>query len=159
MARLTFTHTIFRQSEWYFLTRNCSQLIDILFSGFEADLLSEELSRFTPVPIPYKPPFNWGLLTTVILGIVSFLLSLRFIIPVLASRWTWAAVVIIATTVFTGGFMFVRIRGSPWVGSTKKGLTWMAGGYQNQYGMEVQIVSGICKHHPGFVENMLISWL
>lgn len=45
--------------------------------------------------------------------------------------------------------MFVRIRGMPWVGQTREGTTWLAGGYQNQYGMEVQVISGICEHICG----------
>ncbi|KIM29014.1 hypothetical protein M408DRAFT_329052 [Serendipita vermifera MAFF 305830] len=111
--------------------------------GFEADIMAEVLSAFTPVPIPYKPPFNWAFLGTVIMGIVTLLVSARFILPILSSRWTWAAVIIAASVVFTSGIMFVRIRGSPWVGRTKQGASWLAGGYQNQYGMEVQVIAGV----------------
>lgn len=42
----------------------------------------------------------------------------------------------------TSGFMFTRIRGMPYVGHDG---SWIAGGYQNQFGQEVQVVSMICK--------------
>lgn len=69
---------------------------------------------------------------------------MRLVLPILASRWIWAAVVISSSIVFTTGIMFVRIRNSPWVGQGKQG-SWLAGGYQNQYGMEVEVMTGICE--------------
>ena len=42
----------------------------------------------------------------------------------------------------TSGFMFTRIRGVPYVGQDG---SWIAGGFQNQFGQEVQVVSMICK--------------
>jgi oligosaccharyltransferase complex subunit gamma len=120
-------------------------------SGFDADTLAEELSKFTPARIPYSPPFNWGLLGTAVMGLLTLLMSARFVLPVLASRWTWAAVIIVSSIIFTSGIMFVRIRGTPWVGRTQTGTSWLAGGYQNQYGMEVQVIAGVCEcssNHP-----------
>ncbi|KAG8821991.1 regulator of ime2 [Serendipita sp. 399] len=111
--------------------------------GFDAESLAEEMSRYTPAKIPYKPPFNWGLLMTGLSGLAAFLLSLKFILPILASRWIWAGVITIASVVFTAGIMFVRIRGAPMVGGSKRGASWIASGYQNQYGMEVQVIGSI----------------
>lgn len=91
------------------------------------------------------------MLITTIIGVLSVLLSLKFVLPILASRWTWAAVIIIASIVFTAGIMFVRIRGTPWVGQTREGTSWLAGGYQNQYGMEVQVIAGICERFHVFI--------
>jgi oligosaccharyltransferase complex subunit gamma len=116
-----------------------------MYSGFDAESLTEALSKTTPTKIPYKPPFNWSLLTSVIMLILSLLLSIRLILPVLASRWTWAVAITLGIIVFTSGVMFVRIRGSPWAGRGKQGTTWLASGYQNQYGMEIQVMAGICK--------------
>lgn len=79
------------------------------------------------------------------MGVLTLALSARFVLPILASRWTWAAVIIASSIIFTSGIMFVRIRGTPWVGRTKEGTTWLAGGYQNQYGMEVQVIAGTCE--------------
>ncbi|KAG8803154.1 oligosaccharyl transferase subunit ost3/OST6 [Serendipita sp. 398] len=111
--------------------------------GFEAEALADELSRFTPTKVPYKPPFNWGLVTTGVSGLAAFLLSLKYLLPILASRWVWAGLITVASVIFTAGIMFVRIRSAPWVGGNKKGTSWIAGGYQNQYGMEVQVIGGV----------------
>ena len=105
-----------------------------------------ELSKYTPTKIPYKPPVNWALITTAVSGVFAFLLALRFIIPILASRWIWALLITVACVIFTSGIMFVRIRSSPWVGSGKNGPSWIAGGYQNMYGVEVQGIAGICEY-------------
>lgn len=114
------------------------------FSGFDIDTLIEQLSKTTPVPIPYSPPPNYGAMITLGSGALSLLLVVRYLRPIITSRWTWAALVIGGSTVFTSGFMFVRIRGTPWVVQRNGQAQWMAGGYQSQYGMEVQVIGAIC---------------
>lgn len=124
------------------------QQIDVLilcpFSGFDLEALVEQISRTTPVPIPYSPPPNYSAIITLGIGALSLILAARYLTPILTSRWTWAALVIGGSTIFTSGFMFVRIRGSPWVSNRNGQPQWMAGGYQNQYGMEVQVIAAIC---------------
>ncbi len=49
-----------------------------------------------------------------------------------------------------GGFMFVRIRASPYAGQVRgqNGQitpSYIAAGYQNQYGAETQLIAGICE--------------
>jgi len=111
--------------------------------GFDVEALVEQISRTTPVPIPYSPPPNYGAIIMVVLGALSLLLTVRYFTPILTSRWTWAALVIGASIIFPSGIMFVRIRGSPWVSNRNGQQQWMAGGYQSQYGMEVQVISAI----------------
>ncbi|KAJ7632636.1 oligosaccharyl transferase subunit OST3/OST6 family [Roridomyces roridus] len=93
--------------------------------GFEAGPLAQHLSRHTPIPIPYTAPFDWARWTTTAAG-------------VLANRWTWAVVSILTSLVMTSGYMFTRIRNSPFMGGDG---SWIAGGFQNQYGQEVQVIS------------------
>jgi len=112
--------------------------------GFDAGALIEQLSKTTPVSVPYSPPPNYSAITTLVLGALSLLLAARYLTSVFTSRWTWAALVIGGSITFTSGFMFVRIRGSPWVARGQNNQPqWMAGGYQNQYGMEVQVIGAI----------------
>jgi len=66
----------------------------------------------------------------------------KFIAPILNSRWTWAAITVITSLVMTSGFMFTRIRGTPYSGP---GGQWIMAGYQNQFGQEVHVVAAICK--------------
>ena len=134
-----------KRSTYYHSLRQIDVLIPCSCSGFDHESLIEQLSKTTPVRIPYSPPPNYGAITTLVLGALSLLLTVRYLAPILTSRWTWAALVIGASITFTSGFMFVRIRGSPWVSSSRNGSPqWMAGGYQSQYGMEVQVIGAIC---------------
>lgn len=77
-----------------------------------------------------------------IVGALGIALTLRFVSPILHSRWTWAVGTISTSLVMTGGYMFTRIRSVPYTGGDGQ---WIAPGYQNQYGQEVWVVAGICK--------------
>ncbi|PPQ66066.1 hypothetical protein CVT26_010808 [Gymnopilus dilepis] len=108
--------------------------------GFEARPLAEFLSKFTPVPIPYKDPIDWAKFVTIAIGVLGSLLFLRFIAPIVQNRWSWAAATVVTILVMVGGYMFTRIRGVPYNGGNGN---WIAGGYQNQFGQEVQVVAFI----------------
>lgn len=111
------------------------------YSGFEAGPLAESLSQHTPVPIPYKAPIDWGRWATVAAFGVIFAVTLRFIAPILQSRWTWAAGTVLTILIMTAGHMFTRIRGAPNSGPNGQ---WIAPGYQNQFGQETQVVAMTC---------------
>lgn len=69
-----------------------------------------------------------------------------YLLPVLQSRNVWAAVSLIAILLFTSGHMFNHIRKVPYIaGDGKGGISYFAGGFQSQYGMETQIVAAMCK--------------
>ncbi|KAJ3507875.1 hypothetical protein NLJ89_g6060 [Agrocybe chaxingu] len=106
--------------------------------GFDPAPLAEFLSKHTPIPIPYRAPVDWAHWTTVAIGVLGAALVLRFIMPIVRSRWSWAAVIVITSLVMTSGYMFTRIRNVPYNGGDGH---WIAAGYQNQYGQEVQVVS------------------
>ncbi|TFY64023.1 hypothetical protein EVJ58_g2907 [Rhodofomes roseus] len=108
--------------------------------GFDAAPLAEQLSRHTPVPIPYKAPIDYSRIASGLFVLLSFVAALRFISPILKSRWTWAAITIITSLIMTSGFMFVRIRGMPYNGPNGQ---WIAGGYQTQFGQEVHVIAMI----------------
>ncbi|KAF9227902.1 hypothetical protein BS17DRAFT_774472 [Gyrodon lividus] len=108
--------------------------------GFEAGPLAEQLSIHTPIPIPYKAPIDWSKLGTLVLLVPIVTLIFRFIRPVIQNRWVWAAGTILVSLIMTAGFMFTRIRGVPYTGQDG---SWIAGGYQNQFGQEVQVVAMI----------------
>jgi len=71
-----------------------------------------------------------------------------YILPIIQNRNLWAAFSLIAVLLFTSGHMFNHIRGVPYVaGDGKGGISYFAGGYSNQFGMETQIIAAMCKWH------------
>ena len=50
---------------------------------------------------------------------------------------------------FTSGHMYNHIRKVPYVtGNGKGGITYFAGGFSNQFGIETQIIAAVCKLSP-----------
>ncbi len=118
----------------------------------KADPIHAWLSRHLPSGAP-KPPLNRPInylrsatITTVVLGLITLLtVAWPYILPFVQNRNLWAAVSLIAILMFTSGHMFNHIRKVPYVTQDGKGgLTYFAGGFQNQLGMETQIVAAMC---------------
>jgi len=102
---------------------------------------------------PIKRPVNWIRIiavTTTALGTITFLsVSWPYLLPIIQSRNLWAAISLIAILLFTSGHMFNHIRKVPYVaGDGHGGISYFAGGFSNQYGLETQIVAAMCKIHP-----------
>ncbi|KAG5642960.1 hypothetical protein DXG03_001842 [Asterophora parasitica] len=108
--------------------------------GFDAAPLAESLSKHTPIPIPYRDPIDWAKYISIATGVLGLLVTLRFISPIIQSRWTWALGTVAISLVMTSGYMFTRIRNSPFTGGNGN---WVAAGFQNQFGQEVSVVAGI----------------
>ena len=67
-------------------------------------------------------------------------------LPIIQNRNIWAAVSLIAILLFNSGQMYNHIRKVPYVsGDGKGGLSYFAPGFQNQFGLETQIVAAMCK--------------
>lgn len=95
-------------------------------------------------------PINWVLwiaVTTSILGGITFLsVAWPYLLPILQNRNVWAAISLILILLFTSGHMFNHIRKVPYVaGDGKGGVSYFAGGFSSQYGLETQIVAAMCK--------------
>ena len=86
-------------------------------------------------------------ITTTMLGIVSLTsVAWPYMLPVLQNRNLWAGMSLITILLFTSGHMFNHIRKVPYVaGDGKGGISYFAGGFSNQFGMETQIVAAMCK--------------
>lgn len=98
-------------------------------------------------------PINWvrGIaVTTTILGTITFVsVAWPYVLPVIQNRNVWAAISLIAILLFTSGHMFNHIRKVPYVaGNGKGGVSYFAGGFSNQYGLETQIVAAMCMLFP-----------
>lgn len=102
-----------------------------------------------------RRPINWMkwvVTITLLLGGGSALVTAsRYIIPVLQNRSVWASISLISILLFTSGHMFNHIRKVPYVaGDGRGGISYFAGSFQSQYGMETQVVAAICEF-SGFV--------
>jgi OST3 / OST6 family, transporter family len=113
-------------------------------------------SRIPPGPRPaIARPINYAkgiFVTTAILGVLTVLkVAWPLIQPVLQNRNLWAAISLIMILLFTSGHMFNHIRKVPYVsGNGKGGISYFAGGFSNQYGMETQIVAAMCKSREAY---------
>lgn len=85
---------------------------------------------------------------TLLLGAITlFTVTSPYVIPIVQNRNVWAAISLIAILLFTSGHMFNHIRKVPYVaGDGRGGISYFAGGFSNQFGMETQIVAGMCKY-------------
>jgi oligosaccharyltransferase complex subunit gamma len=84
---------------------------------------------------------------TLLLGAITlFTVTSPYVIPIIQNRNIWAAISLIAILLFTSGHMFNHIRKVPYVaGDGRGGISYFAGGFSNQFGMETQIVAAMCK--------------
>jgi len=83
----------------------------------------------------------------VLLGAVTFVsVAWPYILPIVQNRNLWAAISLIIVLLFTSGHMFNHIRKVPYVaGDGRGGMSYFAGGFSNQFGLETQIVAAMCK--------------
>ncbi|KAK4548891.1 hypothetical protein LTR36_008664 [Oleoguttula mirabilis] len=82
---------------------------------------------------------------TAVLGVITFFtVAAPYLLPIIQNRNLWAAVSLIAVLLFTSGHMFNHIRKVPYVAADGKGgVSYFAGGFQNQFGLETQIVAAM----------------
>lgn len=104
--------------------------------------------------IPYTAPLNYaligGAIGTVFALFIGYYVFGDIILAFLSSRWIWGIGSLALIITMLSGFMFVRIRHSPYGGQArgpngKPTVQHVAAGYQNQYGAEVQIIGAICE--------------
>ncbi|KAK4140548.1 magnesium transporter protein 1 [Dichotomopilus funicola] len=115
-----------------------------------ADVVHNWLSKQLPdrPHPPIKRPINWmrWISTFVVLSgtLTACSVAWPYVLPVIQSRTVWAAITLISILLFTSGHMFNHIRNVPYVaGDGKGGISYFASGFQNQYGLETQIVAAM----------------
>ena len=117
-----------------------------------ADSIHAWLSRQLP-NVPHPPlvrPINYfkiALVMTSVLGLISFsTIAAPYVWPFVQNRNLWAAISLISILLFTSGHMFNHIRSVPYAAPDGKGgLHYFASGFQNQFGLETQIVAAMCE--------------
>ncbi|KAI0008103.1 hypothetical protein F4779DRAFT_467096 [Xylariaceae sp. FL0662B] len=115
-----------------------------------AEKVNEWLSRHLPGR-PHPPvhrPINYVKWVVTIVGLLGaigvFSKAWPYILPVIQNRNVWAGLTLIVILLCTSGHMFNQIRKVPYVaGNGRGGLTYFASGFQNQLGLETQVVAFI----------------
>ena len=126
------------------------RLLTVLtYSGLAAPGFHTWISNLTPQPFALHVPFNpvpiIVTLTALVIGGVGTYAMWNQILPIAQSRIVWGAASIVLILVFTSGHMWNRIKNAPYVQVGRDGATsWIAGGYQNQLGLESQVVAAMC---------------
>ncbi|KIO26222.1 hypothetical protein M407DRAFT_243789 [Tulasnella calospora MUT 4182] len=125
---------------------------DFNMHSFDAENFAHQLSSHTPVVIPWTKPFNWALFSSVVMTVAlvasAYVLFGDAIIALLTSRWIWALGCLAFILTMVGGYMFVKIRMNPWAGAVRGRdgrpmISYVANGYQNQYGAETWITTAL----------------
>ncbi|KAI2630032.1 OST3/OST6 family protein [Xylaria nigripes] len=98
-----------------------------------------------PHPPVYRPVnyARWVVLTVSGLGFLGVVSKLwPYLLPIIQNRNVWAGLSLFGILLFTSGHMFNQIRKVPYVAvDGRGGISYFAGGFQNQYGLETQIVA------------------
>ncbi|KAK0386693.1 hypothetical protein NLU13_6527 [Sarocladium strictum] len=115
-----------------------------------AEQVHSWLARQTPDrPHPaVKRPINWlrwiSTLVIILGAVTATATASPYVLPIIQNRNLWAAVSLISILLFTSGHMFNQIRKVPYVaGDGKGGISYFAGGFQTQYGLETQIIAAM----------------
>jgi oligosaccharyltransferase complex subunit gamma len=108
-----------------------------------AEQIHAWIARQVPADAP-KPSISRPINRAKIGSITLLAVAWPYIIPILQNRNLWAAFSLITVLLFTSGHMFNHIRKTPYVqGDGKGGISYFAGGFSNQFGLESQIIAAI----------------
>ncbi|KAF3169870.1 oligosaccharyl transferase subunit ost3/OST6 [Orbilia oligospora] len=111
-----------------------------------AEAVARWVTTHTKHTVTIHRPFNYVKLFSFIGGIIGTAtlskLAYPYLAPALFSRNLWAAISLVSVLLFTSGHMFNHIRKVPYVVQGRGGgVSYIAGGFSNQLGLETQIVA------------------
>ncbi|KAI5793273.1 hypothetical protein EDC01DRAFT_690843 [Geopyxis carbonaria] len=120
---------------------------DFTGAATPAESVAAFITQHTPqYPIRVQRPYDYAkagkLAGGVVLALAILRVAFKTLKPAIHSRNLWAALSLILILLFTSGHMFNHIRHVPYVANNGKGgISYIAGGFSNQFGMETQIVA------------------
>ncbi|PWW77132.1 hypothetical protein C7212DRAFT_277706 [Tuber magnatum] len=119
---------------------------DFTQHGTPAEAVAHLISQHTTYAPPVSRPFDYvkfgGMAGLLLVAITIVSIAFSIIKPIIYSRNLWAAISLIAVLLFTSGHMFNHIRHVPYVvNDGRGGISYVASGFSNQFGLETQIVA------------------
>ncbi|KAL6927973.1 hypothetical protein ACO0SA_004597 [Hanseniaspora valbyensis] len=113
------------------------QRIEVLINSFVHHFGLKDYAIYKPVDYVSKA------ITASAVLLVVFLLKKfnNFVTKIVKSRILWAVISTAFIIIMCNGYMFNKIRNSPYAGNGKNGVEYFQGGMQNQFAIETQIVS------------------
>ncbi|CAG8547422.1 7568_t:CDS:2 [Paraglomus occultum] len=119
--------------------------------GFGAEPFASFVSAHLGTPIPITRPPNYFLMAVYGLLFTGLLAFLKMVYPMIQkfiwNRNVWAALSLVIILMMTSGHMWNQIRTPPYVISQHGRVSYVASGFQSQFGLESQIVAvmyGVC---------------
>ncbi|KAF9965258.1 oligosaccharyl transferase subunit ost3/OST6 [Mortierella alpina] len=115
-------------------------------SGFQAETFAHWLNARAGTDIRVKRPFDFFGFAVNVLGVVSILFSIYVLYTkagkILGSKYIWSAGSMFIIFVMISGHMWNQIRNPPYTVPGRDGRPgFIAQGFQNQFGLETQIVA------------------
>lgn len=117
--------------------------------GFAAPEVADHLNKLLNTKFSYKQPLNRKLIVGSVTGVITVVGAIFFIGPYIPALFTsskpiWMLLSLGSMILFTSGHMWNSIRSAPYIAMGQGGSPeYFAGGFQNQYGVETQIVAAI----------------
>jgi oligosaccharyltransferase complex subunit gamma len=137
------------------------------FEFTQASIPAESVAQFISQHSVHTPqairPYDYSKLLigtgATIVGLAILKLAFKTLKPAIYSRNLWAAISLVLILLFTSGHMFNHIRRVPYVANNGRGgVSYIAGGFSNQFGLETQIIAVICmfsgKHVRGVANDV-----
>lgn len=121
---------------------------DFTSNEVQAEEVAAWVSRHAGKDVRVRRPFNYAKLAITAVLVAGTAAAFRLAYPrlkvVLYSRYLWATASLLIILMCTGGHMFNTIRKTPYIASDGQGgISYIAGGFQNQFGFETQMVAAI----------------
>ncbi|KAG0326175.1 oligosaccharyl transferase subunit ost3/OST6 [Dissophora globulifera] len=122
--------------------------------GFKAEPFAAWLSAKSGVPLQVPRPFDFVAFASKLLSLLGMFIIGRFLYSqagkILHSKHLWAAISLVRTrkqyNVVHSRHMWNQIRNPPYSMKGRDGSTgYIAAGFQNQFGLETQIIAVICR--------------
>ncbi len=119
-------------------------------AGFEAEDLTSWLNT-QGIPATFAKPFPWRSVLTAGTGVALAVVLAVMVGPQIGgvlqgSKILWELLTLGTVIIMCSGYMWNQIRSAPYNGIGQNGkIEYVAGGFQNQFVAETQIVACICK--------------